>query len=253
MNITLTEPRAVTDADAARALLAHADAVLVDWDGCIAIGNKPQTAAVRFLQKYQQRIAIVSNNSTNLPEDFVITLRAAKVSLSGDRIVLAGVEALHRAAELNDARVLILGESRMKAYARQIGIHIVNDGADTVVLMRDTRFSYAKLERATNCLRAGARLIVSNPDRSHPGKNGKLVPETGALLAALLASCGCTPDVEIIGKPEPRLFERARQSLDAGVARTIMIGDNPATDVAGATALGLQSILIGPVQFEALL
>jgi 4-nitrophenyl phosphatase len=162
-----------------------------------------------------------------------------------------------RAAETNASRVMVLGDNRMKAFGRGKGLNIVREEADLVVLLRDTRFTYAKLERAANSLREGARLIVANPDLTHPGLKDRLVPETGALLAALMACAGSRHvEMEIIGKPSPRLFEKACQALRVPAPEAVMIGDNPDTDIAGAERAGLRSVLIGSrsgVSFETLL
>ncbi len=237
--------------------LAHADAVLLDWDGCVAIGDKPDPFALQFIQLRADCVAVVSNNSTHLPEDFSKILAHAGVALPPERIILAGVEALKRAQEFGARRVMIIGNGRMKAFGRNTGLNIVQDHADLVVLLRDPRFSYSRLERAANCLKAGARLIVANPDVSHPGHNGRLVPETGALLAALSSCVGAGSfELEVVGKPGPRLFDRACRALLVKPESAVMIGDNPATDIAGAEAFGLGSILIGPksgLTFEDLL
>jgi 4-nitrophenyl phosphatase len=245
------------DGLAARECLAGAEAVLLDWDGCVAIGDKPDPAALRFMLERRDRFAIVSNNSTHLPEDFVQILARAGVAITADRVILAGVEALKRALETGSRRVMVIGDGRMKAYGRNHGLNIVPDNADLVVLLRDPRFSYARLERAANCLKAGARLIVANPDATHPGCNGRLVPETGALLAALMACVGLgAVESETVGKPGPRLFDRACRALDVQPEAAVMIGDNPATDIAGAQAFGLRSVLVGAraeIGFDSLL
>lgn len=237
--------------------LAQSRAVLLDWDGCVATGGRPDPSALRLMAMRREHVAIVSNNSTHLPEDFCQILAQAGVILPPERVILAGVEALNRAQESGARRVMVIGDSRMRAYGRSRGLTIVQDRADLVVLLRDPRFSYARLERAANCLKAGARLVVANPDMCHPGLNGRIVPETGALLAALTACVGAGNfEMEIIGKPGPRLFERACRALRVQPREAVMIGDNPATDIAGAEAFGLASILIGSksvLSFEDLL
>ncbi len=226
--------------------LANASGVLLDWDGCVAVADRPTAWAIRFIQERLNKIAIVSNNSTSVPEDFAHILAKHGIEIDPRRIILAGVEALKRAAELEPRSVLVLGDSRIKAYARGLGLPIVHDNAELVVLLRDLRFSYSRLQRAVNCLKAGARLIVANPDMTHPGNHGALVPETGALHAAISACLdGIAVETEVIGKPAPRLFERACHALGVKPQAAIMIGDNPATDIAGADAMSMQSILIG--------
>lgn len=240
-----------------REAVETAEALLLDWDGCVALNDRPQPDALHFLRSHQERVVIVSNNTTRLPEEFSQILARHGVDIAPRRILLAGVEALGRAVEQRAARVMVLGDNRMKGHGRNLGLELVRDEADCIVLLRDTRFTYAKLERAANCLRAGARLIVANPDLTHPGPGGQVVPETGALLAALMACVGdAEVEIEMVGKPAPRLFEKACQVLRALPSEAVMIGDNPATDIAGAEAMGLRSLLIGPgsaLSFERLL
>ncbi|MFZ5746930.1 MAG: HAD-IA family hydrolase [Pseudomonadota bacterium] len=234
----------VTEASAYQRI-GNAQAILLDWDGCVALDDVPTPGAIRFLKEFQNRLAIVSNNSTNLPEDFADLLRRAGCYIPPDRIFLAGAEALAHAARIGTGRTMLLGNRRMEVQAELLGILLDDRAPDTIVLMRDTGFSFARLQAAANAVAGGARLIVSNADRTHPGVDGGLVPETGALLAALTA---CAPDAvfEVIGKPSPLLFHRACESLGAAPRRAIMIGDNPDTDIRGARALGMDALLIGP-------
>jgi len=242
---------------AAREMLAGAKAVLLDWDGCVAFANRPSQHAIRFIEEWQDRVAIVSNNSTHQAEDFARILSRAGVHLPPERIILAGVETIKIAASRNPSSVLLLGDNRMKALARNSGLNLVKDRASLVVLLRDTRLNYNRLERAANCLKAGAQFLVANPDLNHRSSQGMIVPETGALLAALQACLGnIAIDCEVIGKPGPRLFAKACEILNVAPGDVAMIGDNPATDLAGAESLGMPSILIGGqrwLEFENLL
>lgn len=45
-------------------------------------------------------------------------------------------------------------------------------------------------------------------------------------------------------KPDPKPFERAIQSLNVTPASTVHVGDSPETDIAGAAAAGLDSVLV---------
>ena len=48
----------------------------------------------------------------------------------------------------------------------------------------------------------------------------------------------------IIGKPHPPMFEIALEQLGTDAAATLMIGDRLDTDIAGAKALGLPTVLL---------
>lgn len=217
---------------------------LVDWDGCCAIDNQLTASAAAFLRAHQDRAAIVSNNSSNTIEDFLEILSRAGITMTREQVVLAGIEAIDRAATAGQVDVMVLAAPRMRAVARNSGIRLNRDEAEIVVLLRDTRFSYSRLERAANALSKGARLIVANPDLTHPGAEGRIKPETGALLTALGACVDLdTVEMEIVGKPKPGLYMKACRALNLEPEEVVMLGDNPATDLAGAEALGMQALL----------
>lgn len=225
-------------------LVAQARGILLDWDGCVAVDNKILPGARRFITQYRDRIAILTNNSSHLPEDIGALLAQEAITLPNERIITAGVEAVRWALGEGYGRTMLLGSQRVRGFAREQGLELVNQQAGLVLLMRDTRFNYRKLERAVNMIRDGARLAVANADRTHPGAGNRIVPETGALLAVIQA---CVPETSpmMIGKPAPLLFERACAVLGIAPDEAVMVGDNPETDIAGAQAIGMPSILIG--------
>jgi ribonucleotide monophosphatase NagD (HAD superfamily) len=138
---------------------------------------------------------------------------------------------------------MLLASTVLRTYARRLGVELVESGGDVVLLGRDRQFNFTRIAAAANAVRDGAELIVANPDRTHPGKDGAIVPETGALLASILA---CTGDVpyRVIGKPEPPMFWKALSLLGAEATNTVMIGDNVETDGRGALQTGMSFVHI---------
>ena len=234
-----TEPAADT--------LSAARGFLLDWDGCCAVDNLLVPSAVRFLKANRQRSVIVSNNSSNMAGDFLRILSKAGIEMRAEQIILAGVEALSLAAASGPRQTWVLSDPRMRYLARRLGVSVEAEAPELIVLLRDTRFSYLRLERIINALHRGARLIVSNPDMTHPGRGGTIRPETGALLAAIQA-CTKLPESQlvIVGKPAAGLFLKGCAVLEQDPASLVMIGDNPATDIAGAEALGMNALLVAP-------
>jgi putative hydrolase of the HAD superfamily len=45
-------------------------------------------------------------------------------------------------------------------------------------------------------------------------------------------------------KPHPSIFESALTALDVGAGETVMVGDSPEDDIAGARAVGMRAILV---------
>lgn len=242
--VSVADTRSVSAIQFASQTIRNARGVLLDWDGSMAIGNQMLAAARPLIQSVADRAVILSNNSTHMPEEIARLLEREGVHIPAERILLAGAEAVRWAAAQDSRRILLIGSPAMAGLARSLGLEVSREAKDMVLLMRDARFTYAKLARATGALADGAALVVANADRTHPGPAGRLVPETGALLAALLT---CQPQVAatIIGKPGPLLFEKACSLLGIAPSEAVMIGDNPETDGAGAAAIGMQSILVG--------
>jgi HAD superfamily hydrolase (TIGR01450 family) len=219
-------------------------AYLVDLDGTLIRGGAALPFAASLLASLEGRFVVLSNDAEHMPEQLSRSLRAMNLHVAPERIVLAGATAVDLVArEMPRARVMLLASTVLRTYARRIGIELVETGGDVVLLGRDRQFNFARLAAAANAVRDGAELIVANPDRTHPGKDGTVVPETGSLLSAILA---CTGDVayRVIGKPEPPMFWRALTLLGSDAADTVMIGDNVETDGRGALRTGMTFVHI---------
>jgi HAD superfamily hydrolase (TIGR01450 family) len=213
---------------------------LVDLDGTLVRGRQALPGASAFLDGLEGRFVIVSNDAEHTPLELSRGLKRMGLRVAPQRIVLAGTTALDELARLQPrARILMLASKSLVIHARDLGLAPVQVRPDIVFLGRDRHFSYDRLALAANAVRDGAELVAANPDLVHPGEHGAVVPETGALLAALLA---CTGPVahRVIGKPEPALFEAGLQRLGLPKRAVLMVGDNPATDGAGARRVGLR-------------
>ncbi len=221
-------------------------AFLVDLDGTLLSGAQAYPRAAAFLRHLGERCAIVSNDAESTPLLLSGKLRRLGLALPPERIVLAGTAALeHVAARHPGARLMLLGSPALRRHAKTLGLDTEAGEPEVVLLARDRAFSYAKLARAANALRGGAALVVANPDLVHPGPGGAVIPETGALLAALEACAGPVART-VVGKPEPILFRRALDVLGVAAADAVMIGDNPDTDGVGAARLGIRFLQVEP-------
>ncbi len=206
---------------------------------------EPLDGAIELLEQLAGRYVVVSNNSTHTAQALARALRARGLPLSADRLVLAGEQTLRFMAQHHPgARIRLLGSPALRRHARALGCTLVDTAPDFVVLARHERFDYATLATAVNELRAGAHLVVTNPDLSHPAPHGTVVPETGALMRAMVECAGIAPAL-VIGKPEGGLFVEGLRRLGAKPADTLVIGDNPLTDAQGAARLGMRFLLLG--------
>jgi HAD superfamily hydrolase (TIGR01459 family) len=87
---------------------------------------------------------------------------------------------------------------------------------------------------------AGLPLLCINPDREVVKQDGTVMLCAGALAKAYEEMEGV---VRYIGKPYPEVYDVAKGEFAAD-ARLLCIGDNPLTDIRGAFAAGIDSVLI---------
>jgi HAD superfamily hydrolase (TIGR01450 family) len=232
-------------AAANREWLAQARHLLVDLDGTLVRQQEAIDGAAELLAHFHDRYAIVSNNSTHTAEGLSLRLRRLGLRVPPGRIVLAGeLAVLQMAQQHPTARVLMAASPALQRYARAQGCQLVQAEADFVLLALDMHFSHARLAIIANELLRGAKLVATNADATHPGPQGRVVPETGALLAAVVAASGMQP-WRVIGKPAPLLFEEGLRRLGARPESTVVVGDNPLTDAEGAARLGMACLLVG--------
>jgi len=220
--------------------------ILVDLDGTLTRGRTAEPGVADALATFGDAWVIVSNDAEHVPHQLARQLHALGLHIPPERLVLAGAMAIKRiACERPGAQIMLLGSPSLRRYARSLGLDVAGERPEIVVLARDRSFSHARLAVAANALGSGAELIVTNPDRTHPHADASIVPDTGALLAALLA---CTGPIRyrMIGKPEPMLYLAALALLDVRAEDSIMIGDNDETDGLGAERLGIPYIHVRP-------
>ena len=228
-----------------QAYLAGRRAVLVDLDGCFLAGDRLAPGALELAAIAGDKLAVVSNNSTDDPAQMAAALARLGAALPPARVFLAGATAVERlAAARPGARTLVLATAPIRELAAARGLRPADADAEVVLVCRDLDFAYPCFERAVRALHGGAELWVANPDHTHPDADGVPVPETGAFLAMLTASVA-PRRMTVVGKPEPPLFESALAACGAAPTDAVMIGDNPATDGAGAAALGIPFLQIG--------
>ena len=222
--------------------------LLIDLDGVLYRGNAVLPHAVRFVSWLHDRaiaFRLVTNNATLTPGQYVDKLSRMGIGVREEEIFTSALAtALYLQQEDRDGRsAYVIGEEGLRSALQDAGIHLVEVGTrpDWVIVGLDRHLTYDKLAAAALAIEGGARFLGTNPDTSFPSERG-LVPGAGALQAALTATTGVQPIV--VGKPRPLMLELAMQQMDGTVEDTAMLGDRLDTDIQGANALGIPSILV---------
>lgn len=242
MQQTLTEPGLDALSARAWALIAAADLVVADLDGCLAADHAPLPGAEDFVRRTAGKLVVASNNSTHSARQLADILRGRGLPVAADRLILAGELAVRMVAQRHPgARVMLLGTDAICETAQLAGLQLVKEAPEVVLLTRAVTVRFPQLEAAIAALHGGAALVVANPDLSHPGAAGVPRIETGALLALFKS---VLPRLEplVIGKPEQSLFLAALALDGVRPECAVMVGDNAATDIEGAQRIGMHAI-----------
>jgi HAD superfamily hydrolase (TIGR01450 family) len=225
------------------------DGLLIDLDGVVWVGRDPvpgSPEALAALLESGKELVFVTNNPGRLPEVYAQRLEAIGVAVEPDRILTAGVVTARLAAERVGAggRALVVGAAAFKEAAEAAGLALVDGDrageAEAVLVASHAGFDYDELLAATRALRGEAPLFATSRDPTLPMPDGPW-PGTGAVLAAVETASGRV--AEIGGKPEPRLFQAARERI-AAAGRVAMVGDRIASDILGASRAGLETVLV---------
>ncbi|HEY3470384.1 MAG TPA: HAD-IIA family hydrolase [Amycolatopsis sp.] len=229
------------------ALLAAYDAVLFDLDGTVYHGTRvipgaPET--VRAAREHGTPVRFVTNNASKAPGEVVDHLTGLGMPAAADEVhtsAQAGVQLLEERLEPGD-EVLVVGTESLAAEVRGAGLTPVRENADSVravVQGHSPDNTWAALAEACLAIRAGALWVACNVDATLPSERG-LLPGNGSMVAALRTATDVVPLVA--GKPEPLLFETAARS--AGAEKPLVVGDRLDTDIAGAVAAGIDSLVV---------
>ncbi len=223
------------------------DGLLVDLDGVVWVGRElvPGSAeALGELLAAGVEIVFITNNPGKPASAYGERLREAGVPVADDRVVTAGEATAELAAKQGGDTAFVIGAPAFHDTVAATGLRLLDGEAGraaNVVLVSGHRgFDYEELLTATLALQRGAALFATSRDPTLPMPGGAW-PGTGAVLAAVETASGAT--AEIGGKPEPHLFEMARERVRAA-RRVAMVGDRISSDIEGGRRAGLETILV---------
>lgn len=223
------------------------DAVLLDLDGTVVLGAVAVPGApevVNELRRSGTLVQFITNNAARGSEQVAEHLTALGIRTAPDEVLTSGQAAVAvLATELPaGAAVLVVGTEALVAAVRAVGLRPVSKACErpaAVVQGHSSETGWARLAEACLAIRAGAVWVACNVDRTLPTERG-LLPGNGAMVAALRAATDREPAVA--GKPARPLLDTAVNRT--GAQRALVVGDRLDTDIAGACAAGLDSLLV---------
>jgi HAD superfamily hydrolase (TIGR01450 family) len=222
--------------------------VLLDLDGCLWVGDdacEGAAEAVTALREGGAKVLFLTNDVRHAPEEFVRKLWRLGFQASLAEVVTVGAALQFQLSGRDRASAFVIGSQALIDHVSEAGLRILNrtpfaTRADVVVVGAHEDFGYDELRIATQAVLRGAELVAATRDRTFPMPDGPW-PASGAVLAAVEAATGRIADL-VVGKPEPAMYEAARDRLGAG--RMLAVGDLLDVDIAGARRAGLDSALV---------
>jgi glycerol 3-phosphatase-2 len=227
-------------------LAGRYDSLLFDLDGVLYRGDEPVPGAPETMGALREAGALVvflTNNSSRTPEQVSAKLEAMGMYSAPAEVVTSATATADLLAARGGGTAFVLGGDGVVGALRDAGLRVVDgepETVDLVVVGIDDDLTYAGLRTACVLVHRGASFVATNADPTFPASGGELWPGAGALVVAITTATGV--EAEVVGKPHAPLFHAALRR--AGGRNPLVIGDRLDTDIAGAGALGWDSLLV---------
>jgi len=220
------------------------DCLLLDLDGTVFRGQQPTDGAVTALADACVCTLYVTNNASRSAEEVAGHLTELGFRAGPQDVVTSAQSAAHLLAKQlpPGSAVLVIGTASLANEIGSVGLRPVrkfDDHPVAVVQGHSPATGWADLAEAGLAIRAGALWVATNIDKTLPSERG-LLPGNGSMVAALRTETDAEP--QVAGKPAPPLMADA---LSRGNFRApLVVGDRLDTDIAGAHAAGLPSLMV---------
>jgi len=231
-------------------LQARYAAIVCDLDGVVYRGPAAVPHAVEALTGTSLPVIYATNNASRPPADVAAHLRelgvpcvpeaVATSSQAGARIIADRVPPA--------SAVLAVGGPGVAVALEEVGLAPVLpdavSGHHPVAVLQGygPQVTATHLAEAAYAVQSGAIWVATNTDATLPTDRG-VAPGNGSLIAAVQRAVGRAPDV-VAGKPSAPLYLMCADRLAVPASRVLAVGDRLDTDIEGAVAAGMDSLLV---------
>src|SRR5919202_4539725 len=221
------------------------DAFLLDLDGVVYLGDEPLPGAKEALVRLRQAgraIRFLTNDPRPIRAQVSRRLAGIGIEAHAEEVVTSGWATASYLLQNDIESTYVIGSRGLASEIGVVGVEVVDRGpCEAVVVGSDEHVSYSHIRQASRYIFEGARFVATNADGSFPSPKGPL-PGTGAIVEAVRVTTDKRPVV--VGKPFSPMFDIALEDLGTDRERTVMVGDTPDTDIAGANHVGISGVLV---------
>lgn len=223
------------------------DTALLDLDGVVYAGGDAIAHAVESLgaaRAHGMRLAYVTNNASRTPRTVAEHLTRLGVPAEAEEVVTSAQAVARLIADQvpAGARVLAVGGEGLMVALRERGLRPVDSADDdpaAVVQGYSPEVAWEQLAEAAYAVGRGVPWFASNTDLTIPTARGT-APGNGALVEVVRIASGGVP--QVAGKPLPPMHRET--VIRTGARRPLVVGDRLDTDIEGAHAGGVDSLLV---------
>ena len=221
---------------------------LIDLDGVLYIEDRTIPGAVEtvnWLRRQGFPFRFLTNTTMHSRDSLVAKLARFGIQAESGEMFSTAVVAAKWLADKGVSRVqLLLPEDPQKDFAG----FVITDNQPEVVVVGDlgAQFNFDILNSAFLAVKAGAQLVALQKGRYWQKQSG-LAIDAGAFVAAL--EYATETEAELIGKPNRAYFDMALVDIGLEPSQVAMIGDTIDTDIIGAQAVGMPTILVRTGQY----
>ncbi|GAA4198426.1 HAD hydrolase-like protein [Microbacterium oryzae] len=232
--------------------LEGVDVVLADLDGVVYAGPGPIPHAVESLNRAAsegRRLGFITNNAARTDASVAAHLSELGIPTAAEDVVTSPQAAMRLLAERVPAgsTILVVGGEGLVVEAEKAGYVVTRSAEDApaaVVQGFAPEVGWSQLAEAAFALavpeeEGGIPWIATNTDWTIPQARG-IAPGNGTLVSAVHTAVGRLATVA--GKPEAPIFHAATARFEA--QHPLFIGDRLDTDIMGAQAAGMDSVLV---------
>ena len=218
---------------------------ICDMDGVIYHGNRllpGVTEFVEWLQKENKQFLFLTNGSERSPRELQEKLQRLGIQVAAEHFYTSALAtASFLASQRPGGSAYVIGEAGLINALYEQGFSMNEINPDYVVVGETRAYSFEKIERAVNLVRAGAKLIGTNPDLTDPIEKG-IAPATGSLIAPIELATGIK--AYFVGKPNPLMMQHAMKIIGCKREETVIVGDRMDTDIIAGIESEIMTVLV---------
>ncbi|HEY5834160.1 HAD-IIA family hydrolase [Streptomyces sp.] len=229
------------------------DTALLDLDGVVYAGGDAITHAVESLETargHGMRLAYVTNNAARTPQTVAAHLTRLGVPAEAEDVITSAQAVARLIADQvpTGAKVLVAGGEGLFEALRERGLQPVDsaesgrageDGLAAAVQGYSPDLRWAQLVEVAHAVNRGVPWFASNTDLTIPSPRG-IAPGNGAAVEVVRIATGGRP--QVAGKPLPPMHRET--VIRTGARHPLVVGDRLDTDIEGAHAGGVDSLLV---------